>query len=255
MLKTSDWSVIALTIAAILLLMAYPFISDNILSAAYYSLILQSATAMIASVFCFTTALTYPKGNALKTVWTIFGAGSLSWFIGNFIFSAYILVNNGAEPPFPYFSDIGFLGWILLAIIGFYFFTKSLPIQTPLWGMMAAATVFAIAVMSFYLMGMFGGEGLELVMSAIYSILPPAMIAFAIVAFSCLFGGRMATLWLIMVFGATAYFLAHFIYIFEATGGTYQTGRSFVDIFVSIAFLLITVASMIAYNQLTKKSA
>lgn len=255
MLKQSDWSVVALTIAAILLLAVYPLMSDNVLSAAYYSLILQSATALVASVFCFSTALTYPKGNALKTVWIIFGAGSLSWFIGNFIFSAYIFLNDGAETPFPYFSDIGFLGWIVLAIIGFYFFIKSLPIATPIWGVMAAMTVFAVAVMSFYLMGMFGGEGLVLIVSGLYSILPPAMSAAAIIAFSCLFGGRMAATWLIMVFGAISYFLAHFIYIFEVTGGTYQSGRSFVDIFVSIAFLLITVAAMVAYNQLTKKTA
>lgn len=250
MLTTSDWSVIIMTIVGILLLIVFPFLSDNIIAGSYYALILQSETALLAGIFCLSTGIAYPSGNALKTVWVIFGIAALCWFTGNLIFSAYVYLNNGAEPPYPYFSDIGYLSWVLLAIIGFYLFKKTLPISVPLWGGAIAALVFFAAVAAFYMMGMFGGEGLVLVASSVYSVLPPLMSVAAIIVFSCLFGGVMSSTWFVMVLGVTAYFIAHFMYIYEASNGVYQSGHSLVDVILCTGFLLVTVAAMIGYNQL-----
>lgn len=65
-----------------------------------------------ASIACWLAART--KHGRIKHAWIFLGAGTLSWALGECIWTYYEVV-LGQEVPFPGFADIGFLGQIPLA--------------------------------------------------------------------------------------------------------------------------------------------
>ena len=82
----------------------------------YYSNVMQTLSPLLSALLCYRTMADFPKGSPMRKVWGFLGSGRLAWGIGAILFSSYPLLNNGAETPYPYYSDIGYLSLVPLVV-------------------------------------------------------------------------------------------------------------------------------------------
>ncbi len=99
----------AVWVLATLLIVVFPQLGIDPQFRLYYSNALQTLSSLISAFLCFSAMSAFPDQSPLRKVWGAIGVGVLAWGIGATIFAAYPLLNGGADTPYPYYSDIGYL--------------------------------------------------------------------------------------------------------------------------------------------------
>ncbi len=212
----------------------------------YYSNALQTLTSLASAAVCFYSMRAFPAGSPLRKVWGAIGLGVLAWGLGATIFSGYPLLHGGADTPYPYYSDIGYLATPVLIIVGLVLFKRSIGMETPIWGQLLSAVMFfAFLVMAYHA----NAEGLmdpspAMKMAAFgYTVFDPALMATTILTATSFRGGEVGKSWWFVVAGIVLYFIANQLYTYLLSVEQYTTGHP-IDIGWMLGFGLIAWAAL-----------
>lgn len=215
----------------------------------YYSNALQTLSPVLSAILCYRTALDFPTGNAMRKVWVLLGSGMLAWGIGAALFSSYPLLNNGAETPYPYYSDIGYLSLVPLVITALLLLKNTLGILSPLWGKMISVILF-FGALTISLManwnGLFEG-GIILLVSICYIIFDPILLMITMLVASALYGGTAGKAWWYVLGGLLLYFLGNQLYTYLVFTKHYATGSP-IDTLWILGFGMIAIAAMMTHT-------
>lgn len=235
------------------ILFIVPDLGLGIKAAADYSNILQILASISCLLLCLRTMAVFPRDDPMRLAWGLIGAGVLSWGIGQSLYAGYGIVNNGTEPPYIWFSDIGFLMTQPLITAALLIFARALATPPPLWGIITSLLVFFIAA------GLaFNGaiDNLKDASSLIeklavlaYVLFDPMLLAVTIFSASLLTGGLLARPWWVCFSGLVLYFTSNRLFEMQSAQESYVSG-SWVDLGWVLSFMLIGVASMMAYDML-----
>lgn len=237
-------------VGATMLLTVFPLMGTDPQFRLYYSNALQTLSSLIAAFLCFSAMSAFPDQSPLRKVWAAIGIGVLAWGIGATIFATYPLLNAGAETPYPYYSDIGYLLTGPFIIVGLLIFKKSLGLETPLWGM---ALSLALLLISGYFAYKANWEGvmdpdLAMKVTALgYLVFDPVLLAVTILTASSFSGGEVGKAWWYVVIGILLYFIANQAYTYLVGLETYATGHP-VDVGWMLGFGFIAWAAVKTRN-------
>ena len=204
-------------VGATMLLTVFPLMGTDPQFRLYYSNALQTLSSLIAAFLCFSAMSAFPDQSPLRKVWAAIGAGVLAWGIGATIFGAYPLLNAGAETPYPYYSDIGYLLTGPFIIVGLLIFKKSLGLETPVWGMILALVLLLVSGYFAYKANWEGVMDPDLAMKATaigYLVFDPVLLAVTILTASSFSGGEVGKAWWYVVIGILLYFIANQAYTY-----------------------------------------
>lgn len=215
----------------------------------YYSNILQTLAPVVSALFCYRTATVFPTGNPMRKVWGLLGTGMLAWGIGAALYSSYPLLHDGAETPYPYYSDIGYLSLVPLVIAALLLFKSTLGIVSPPWGKLLAFLLFLgglyISVTANW-EGLFKGGVIFPLVSAAYILSDPILLMVVMLIVSGLYGGAAGDAWWYIMAALVLYFIGNQSYTYLVFTKQYASGSS-IDSFWVIAFGLVAVAAMITH--------
>lgn len=237
-------------IVASLMLAVFPLLGTDPQFRLYYSNALQTLSSLISALLCFSAMTAFPDASPLRKVWAAIGAGVLAWGIGATIFATYPLLNAGAETPYPYYSDIGYLLTGPFIIAGLLIFKRSLGLESPLWG---KAFALAALVVSGYFAYKANWEGVmdpDIAMKATaigYLVFDPVLLAVTILLASSFSGGEVGKAWWYVVIGILLYFIANQAYTYLVGIEEYATGHP-VDIGWMLGFGFIAWAAVKTRN-------
>ncbi len=211
----------------------------------YYSNVVQTASALIAGIICMVTMSAFPSGSPLRKAWAFIGAGVLAWSIGSTIFAGYPILHEGAETPFPYYSDFFFLLTSPLIALGLYAFKRSTRLTAPLWGIALALVLLPGMGYWCYLANREGlaGDAASVLTALGYILFDPILLPTTVLVASSFRGGAVGTAWWQTVTGVALYFLSNQIYSFLTSQHLYTTG-SWIDIGWVFGFGLIAWAGL-----------
>lgn len=215
----------------------------------YYSNVMQTLSPLLSAILCYRTVVDFPKGSPMRKVWGFLGSGMLAWGIGAALFSSYPLLNDGAETPYPYYSDIGYLSLVPLVVIALFLLKNTLGIVSPLWGKMGSVILFAGAMvisLSANWEGLFK-EGLIFpLVSICYIIFDPFLLTVTMLVASALYGGMAGKAWWYVLGGLVLYFIGNQSYTYLVFTKQYATGSP-IDIFWVLGFGMIAMAAMMTH--------
>jgi hypothetical protein len=218
----------------------------------YYSNALQTAASLLSAAACFYAMFAFPSGSPLRAVWGAIGAGVLAWGLGATIFSAYPLLHGGADTPYPYWSDIGYLATNPLMIVGLLLFKRATGLETPWWGTTLALVLFVVGVWLTYganAEGLADADMKMKVASAGYTLFDPALLAVTVTVATAFRGGEVAQAWWYVVAGILLYIIANQLYTYLVLTEQYVTGNP-IDVGWMLGFGLIAWAALKTRNQL-----
>ncbi|MFZ1640109.1 MAG: hypothetical protein WAV07_01470 [Candidatus Contendobacter sp.] len=182
----------------------------------------------------------------MRKVWGLLGSGMLAWGIGAALFSSYPLLNGGAETPYPYYSDIGYLLLVPLVITALLLLKNTLGISPPLWGKIVSVFLFAGA-MVISLTANWNGlfeEGIIIpFVSICYTIFDPILLAVTMLVASALYGGVAGKAWWYVLMGLVLYFIGNQSYTYLVFTKQYATGSP-IDTFWALGFGMIALAAI-----------
>lgn len=233
------WLVVALFIP----IFAFLGVDDNF--RLYYSNTIQTLSALIAAVLCYYVLSNYTKDNPVRRVWAFLGIALTCWLVGNIIYTAYPLLNNGEETPLIYYSDIGYLGFNLFLIIALFAFKNALDLDPPIWGKLLALAVFFIALSISYLGDqetIFQG-GITSFVQILYIISEPIFVMMVVLVASGLIGGSAGGPWWFMVAGLFFYYVGSVFYTYLTIKGEYISGSP-IDFLWVFGFYLVGAAAI-----------
>ncbi|KOR32254.1 hypothetical protein TI05_08420 [Achromatium sp. WMS3] len=223
----------------------------------YYGLTLEALTTFIAASFCLRTMFSCDQDDPFRFSWKLFTMSLVLWGIGSIVYSIYPIFNNGAETPYPWYADIGYLGMIPLAIVALISFIRGLGVSIPLMGKLIAIIAFCVAV--YYQIG--GQENYALTIYSekdggllafsvdwAYYLLDPILLATAILIISILIGSETANVWWWIIAGLITYFLGNVAYT-HAVANEYFTEGHPLNLSWPLAWWMITMGAMIAHQQ------
>lgn len=218
----------------------------------YYSNFIQIGGALFGAVLCYRTVFIFEADDTMRKVWLFLGSGVLAWGLGAVLYFSYQLANNGAEPPYPWFSDIGYLLMVPLIVISLVIFKRALRVPAPTWGIAAGIIMFAAALG----IALWSGKGnlgqadslLAAVVQIAYMLLDPLLLGMTMYSASLLAGGLAALPWWFGLGGLVLYYIGNISFDFLLARDQYATG-SIVDTTWPLAFGLIAVAAMLTYNM------
>jgi hypothetical protein len=217
-----------------------------------YSNFLQMTAALIAALFCLRAMGVFQRSDGLRKVWGLLGLGMLSWGIGATIYALYPFFHNGAETPYPWYSDFGYLGMMPLIIAALIIFKRSVHVPAPLWGIISAVIIWiaATALAIWSSLGNFEEANLaiELAIEVAYVILDPLLLAVTILSASTLAGGLVALPWWFGFSGLVLYYLGNVGYDFLVANDAYSSAH-WVSMSWPLAFALIALAAMITHTM------
>ena len=237
-------------VGATMLLTVFPLMGTDLQFRLYYSNALQTLSSLIAAFLCFSAMSAFPDQSPLRKVWAAIGTGVLAWGIGATIFGAYPLLNAGAETPYPYYSDIGYLLTGPFIIVGLLIFKKSLGLETPVWGMILALVLLLVSGYFAYKANWEGVMDPDLAMKATaigYLVFDPVLLAVTILTASSFSGGEVGKAWWYVVIGILLYFIANQAYTYLVGQDTYATGHP-VDVGWMLGFGFIAWAAVKTRN-------
>jgi hypothetical protein len=220
----------------------------------YYSIALQILAPLVASGLCYYTLGAFAPRDPMRKVWGFLGSAVMAWGIGALLFALYPLLHEGAETPYPWYSDIGYLSMIPLAVTALLIFKQSLRIQAPLWGITLALALFAATVgFSAWLIGYGYAEAestLLFVVDWTYIVLDPLLLGMTALTASVLAGGSAARPWWFVLVGLFAYFVGDIAYVHLTAAEVYATGHP-IDISWPLGFGFIAMAAVMTREMFT----
>jgi hypothetical protein len=215
----------------------------------YYSNVMQTLSAVLSALFCYWTMGDFPKGSPMRKVWGFLGSGMLAWGVGAALFSSYPLLNDGAETPYPYYSDIGYLSLVPLVVTALLLMKSALGVSSPLWGKLVAILLFAGAMVISTTANWQGitGDGIVLPLVSIgYIVFDPTLLAVTMVVASALYGGVAGEAWWYVLAGLVLYFIANQSYTYLVFTKQYATGSP-IDALWVFGFGLVAMAAMMTH--------
>lgn len=219
-----------------------------------YSNAIQTLTPILSALLCYRVVVNFPQGSPMRQVWGLLGSGMLAWGIGAAIFSTYPLLNDGAETPYPYYSDIGYLALVPLVIFALLLLRSTLGISSPLWGKVMAVILFSGA-MIISLTANWDGlfeEGMILpFVSICYTIFDPILLAVTMLVASALYGGMAGKAWWYVLGGLVLYFIGNQMYTYLVLTEQYATGSP-IDVFWPLGFGMVALAAMVTHALFNK---
>jgi hypothetical protein len=212
----------------------------------YYSNAVMFSSSSLAAIICAVSALALPKSSPLRKGWLMIAAGIASWAIGQAVFFSYPLVNGGADTPYPYFSDIGYLLATPLIAIGLLVFHRSADLTAPLWGKVLAVVLFLAVGYWCYganAEGIFT-EGPALTAASIgYALTDPILLAVTVyVASSFKAGSAMSRAWWLVTTGVVVVLVGNQVYAYLVLIEVYATGSA-IDASWPIGFGLMALSA------------
>lgn len=245
-------AVAAIWVLSTMALVVFPFFGVDPQFRLYYSNALQTLSSLISAGACFYAMSAFPGGSPLRKVWLAIGAGVLAWGIGATIFSAYPILHAGADTPYPYYSDIGYLATGPLMIAGLLLFKRSTGLETPAWGMVLAIVALAGSLVMAYKANADGLVDPDPVMKAAsvgYTIFDPAVLAVTVLTATSFRGGEVGKAWWYVVVGILLYFAANQLYTYYVLIDDYVTGSP-IDVGWMLGFGCIAWAALKTRNLL-----
>ncbi len=213
----------------------------------YFSNVVQLVTSLGGALICFLAVLTLPTSSPFRRGWLLIALGIAAWGLGQGIFALYPLSNNGEDPPYPYYSDIGFLLCNPLIAMGLLTFYRSMGLTAPVWGKALSVVLFVGLGYWCYRAnaeGLVSGEFWLVVVSFGYAALDPLLVAIAIfVASSFRAATDLGRSWWMVVVGAVIMVIGNQVWSYLVLIEVYQTG-SIVDISWPVAFGLMAWAAV-----------
>lgn len=219
----------------------------------YYSNVLQTVISAVSGLMCLSTMRAFPVGTPLRRAWGLIGAGVLAWSMGSTVFSTYPLLHGGAETPYPYVSDVGFLLTSPLIALGLYAFKRGAQLKSPMWGKVLAIALLLGMGYWCYLAnaeGLASGDPALIVTSLGYMLLDPILLAVTVLTASSFTGGVIGRAWWMVLAGVLLYFVGNQLYSYLVAQETYQTG-SIIDLGWVLSFGLIGLAALTTRRMMT----
>ena len=244
--------VAAIWVITTMALVVFPFMGVDPQFRLYYSNALQTLSSLASAGACFYAMSAFPGGSPLRSVWLSIGLGVLAWGIGATIFSAYPILHAGADTPYPYYSDIGYLATGPLMILGLFLFKRATGLQTPGWGMVLAVVALAVSLVGAYKANADGLADPDPVMKAAsigYTVFDPAVLAVTLMTATSFRGGEVGKAWWWVVAGLLLYFVANQLYTYYVLIDDYVTGSP-IDIGWMLGFGCIAWAALKTRNLL-----
>lgn len=222
-------------------------------AASYYSNLIQITSALISTILCWRTMATFERSDPMYLVWLFIGAGVFSWCIGQSLYTGYVILSNGAEAPYPWYSDIGYLGIAPLIVTGLLIFIRAISVPPPTWGITLSVTLFIISLIAsmqlLYPNFRAASSSIEYLAVMGYMLFDPILLTVTILTASLMAGGQLAYPWWFCFGGLILYYLANLILHFQLAQNQYVSG-SWMDLGWVLSFTLIGVAAMLVYDML-----
>lgn len=217
-----------------------------------YSNLIQILAPCVAAALCYRTAAAFEKGDPLRRVWSWLGSGVLAWAVGAVLYALYQAANGGAEPPYPWYSDIGYLLMVPLVTFGMYTLQDSQPQETPAWGILGGAATFIVTLFICFSASEKALEEaqntLEYHVEVAYIVLDPALLGMSVMVAS-LFAARADALpWWYTLGGLVLYFFGNIGFTIQTTNDLYVTG-GLIDLTWPLAFGLIALSATTTFSM------
>lgn len=235
------------------LLFAVPQFDLGPNAASYYSNLMQSISALSGAILCWRTMAICERSDPMYLVWLFIGAGVFSWCMGQSLYTGYVILNNGAELPYPSVADIGYLLIQPFIVIALLIFIRAIAVPPPIWGMALSIALFiialAISVQLLYPNLLEASSSIVSLVVIMYMSFDPILLAVTVLTASLMAGGQLAYPWWFCLGGLMLYYLSNVIFHFQLAQNLYISG-SWVDLGWILSFVLIGIAAMLVYDML-----
>lgn len=250
---TAAFGVVWIWLMLIVGLLTLPLVDFEPQTRLYYANAVMLITSLTAGMICFLAVRSLPHTSPVRRGWMLIALGATAWGLGQGVFALYPINNEGVDPPYPYFSDIGFLlsspllGWGLLS------FYRSMGLTAPGWGKALALTLLLGLGYWCYRAnaeGLYSNEFWLIVASLGYTLFDPLLVAIAVlVASSFRAASNLGRTWWTVVVGTVIIVIGNQIWSYLVLIEVYQTG-SVVDIAWPLGFGLMAWAAVYTRESL-----
>lgn len=220
-------------------------------SASYYSNIIQILSSFITAALCFNTMLVFRYNDTMRLVWLLMGAGVLSWCIGQFLYTWYIIVHSGTETPYISYADIGYLLNQPFTVASLFMFIRAMSIPPPTWGIILAAVMLELSLTVFqvsYVNLLQTNTLVESLSVVLYMLFDSTLIASTVLTASLLSSKYLTHPWWFCLAGLMLHYLTNIVFNIKAAQGIYVSG-TWIDLGWTLSFNLIGITAILVYNM------
>jgi len=203
----------------------------------------------LASVLCLRGALRAREG---RVAWLLVAAGVASWTLGELYFTAVLWDLDDVPIPSP--ADVGYLGYLVLALAGIVALLVRRARHTPgtLWadGLIAglAATALNAALVLEPVLEHLPDEPAGIVVNLAYAVGDLVLFGVLVGALAST-GWRADRRWLLLAGGVSVFWIADSLYLVETAQGTYVSGYSWYEAGWWVGLGLIAAASWLPWDR------
>lgn len=219
----------------------------------YYSNFIQIMSALVCAILCWRTMAIFERSDPMYLVWLFIGAGVFSWCVAQSMYTGYVILYDGAEPSYPWYSDIGYLAIAPLIVTGLLIFIMAISVPPPTWGIALSLTLFIISLITsiqiLYPNFRAASSVIEYLAVMGYMLFDPILLTVTVLTASLMAGGQLAYPWWFCFGGLILYYLADLIYHIQINQNQYVSG-GWIDLCWTLSFALIGVAAMLVYDMM-----